>query len=185
MPDSVLKESKEGIAKAIEILKNDLLKLRTGRASLAILDSIKVDYYGNKTDLKSVANLSIPDARTIAIQPWEPKMIGVIEKEIHAASLGVNPTNNGKVIRLVMPEITEERRKDVVKLAKKIGEDARIAIRQVRKDANDSLKELEKKKEISEDDLKLFLDKVQKEVDSGNKEVEEIVKTKEQEIMKI
>jgi len=185
MPDSVLKGSKEGISKALEVLKSELLKLRTGRASLAILDSIRVDYYGNKTDLKSVANLSIPDARTIAIQPWEPKMIGVIEKEIHGAALGINPTNNGKVIRLVMPELTEERRKDVVKVAKKIGEDARITIRQVRKDANTELKDLEKSKAISEDDLKNFMEKVQKEVDAGNKEVDAIVKAKEQEIMTI
>lgn len=185
MPETVLQETKDGIQKSLNSLKNELGKLRTGRASLVLVDGIKVDFYGQKSELKAVANLSVPDARTIAIQPWDPKMIPVIEKEIQAASIGVNPTNNGKVIRLVVPELTEERRKEVVKVAKKIGEDARIAIRQVRKEANTSLKSMEKEKTISEDDSKLFQDKVQKEVDAGNKEIESIVKAKEQEIMTI
>jgi len=185
MPDSVLRETKGEIKKAVENLKQELSTLRTGRASLAILDGIKVDYYGNKSDLKSVANLSLPDAKTVAIQPWDPKMIGVIEKELLAASLGITPTNNGKVIRLVMPELTEERRKDIVKVAKKIGEDARITVRQVRKESNQKLKSMEKEKQISEDDLKNFQDKVQKEVDAGNKEIESVVKAKEKEIMTI
>lgn len=185
MPEDTLKDAKNGISKALDTLKSELSKLRTGRASLALVDGIKVDYYGTKSDLKSVANLSLPDARTIAIQPWDPKMITAIEKEILTASIGITPTNNGKVIHLTIPELTEERRKEVVKVAKKIGEDARISIRHARKEANDMLKLMEKEKTISEDDLKLYQDKVQKEVDNGNKEVETIIKNKEKEIMTI
>jgi ribosome recycling factor len=183
MPETLLNDAKIGVGKAIEVLKNELGKLRTGRASLALIDGIKVDFYGTKSDLKSVANLSLPDAKTIAIQPWDAKIIGAIEKEIQSSSIGITPTNNGKVIRLTVPELTEERRKDVVKVAKKIGEDSRISIRQIRKDINNKLKNLEKSKDISEDEHKGYLDKVQKEVDAANKEIEQIVKAKEQEIM--
>ena len=127
--------------------------------------------------------MSLPDAKTIAIQPWDPKMISVIEKEILAASIGLTPMNNGKVVRLVVPEMTEERRKEVAKVVKKIGEDARISVRQARKEANDMIKNMEKEKEISEDDSKIYQSQIQKEVDAGNKEIETIVKAKEKEIM--
>lgn len=170
---------------AIEAFKKDLGSIRTGRASLSLLDGIEVEYYGNPTPLNQVASLSTPDSRQIVIQPWDPKTISAIEKTILKSDLDLTPTNDGKVIRINIPPLTEERRKQLVKVVKKRAEEARVAIRNVRRDFNEELKKLEKNKEISEDELKKSLDEVQKLTDTYIKKVDERLEHKEKEIMEV
>jgi len=185
MLDDVIDDVKKQAAESLAALKADLGKLRTGRANLALLDGVRVDYYGTPTPLNQCANLGIADARLITVKPWDKKLIPEIEKAILAADVGITPQSDGELIRLPVPTLTEERRKDLVKQAKHRGEEARIALRNHRRDANELLKEMEKEKEISQDDLKRGLEKVQVETDGASKKVDEILATKEKEILEI
>ncbi len=175
----------EKMEKAIESLKKDYGSIRTGRASLALLDGITVDYYGTQTPLNQVAALSVPDPKTIAIQPWEQKLIGDIEKAIMRSDLDLTPTNDGKLIRINIPPLTEERRKQLVKLVKKRAEECRVSVRNIRRDINEELKKIEKDEHVSEDETKKSLDEVQKITDSYVKKVEEVLDHKEKEIMEV
>ncbi len=185
MISEVLDEGRESMQKAIEALKRELSRVRTGRASLALLDGIKIEYYGALTPLNQVASLSVPESRQIVIQPWDSNMISEIEKAINKSDLGVNPTNDGKQIRLVMPRPTEERRRELVKVVKKMGETSKVAIRAARRDCIDMLKSLEKDKEITEDENKKGQEEVQKLTDTFVKQVDEVVAAKEKEVMEI
>jgi ribosome recycling factor len=171
--------------KSIETLKNDLAKVRTGRAHVGILDHVTVDYYGAETALSQVANVNLIDARTIGVQPFEKKMIPVIEKAIREADLGLNPSTQGDMIRVPTPPLTEERRKEMVKLVKTEGEDAKIAIRNIRRDANESLKKLLKDKACSEDDERRAQDDVQKLTDKFVLEVDKLLAEKEKEVLTV
>lgn len=171
--------------KSLSILKEELNTVRAGRANPALLDKILVEYYGSPTPLKNISNISVPDPRTLMISPFDPKSIHEIEKAINVANLGINPSNDGKVIRLVIPAVTEERRKELIKVIKKYGEDAKVAVRNERRDANEELKKQEKAGEITEDDLKKSLDDVQKKTDKTMKDIDQIVADKEKEIMEV
>jgi ribosome recycling factor len=175
--------AKDGMDKALERLRRELARVRAGRANPAILDDIKIDSYGAMMPLKQVATVSVADARLLVIKPYDRNTIAAIEKAINHAALGLNPNNDGVVVRVPIPPLTEERRKQLVKQVKDAGEDAKIAIRQARRDANDLLKQGEKDKELSEDDLKKGLDQIQKLTDDEIKIVDEIVEKKEAEIM--
>ena len=168
-----------------EMLKEELNTVRAGRANAALLDKVMVDYYGTPTPLKNLSNISVPDPRTLLISPFDPKSIHEIEKAINIANIGINPSNDGKCVRLVIPQVTEERRKELTKTVKKMGEDCKVAIRNLRRDANDDLKKLEKNHEITEDDLKKALDDVQKATDKTIKEIDQVVAEKEKEIMEV
>jgi ribosome recycling factor len=183
--DDVIKEEEKKMKKAIKAFKDELGKFRTGRASLALVDGITINYYGNKTPINQVATLSLPDSKTIMIQPWEPKFIGDIEKAIAASDLGLSPVNDGRAIRIVLPPLTEERRLELVKKLKKVTEQGKVAIRNIRRNCNDQLKKLEKNKEITEDELKKALDDVQKLTDKYIEQVDEIAANKEKEIREI
>lgn len=185
MYDDVMKQAKSSMAKSIESLRRELTKVRTGRASISLLDDVFVDYYGTPTPLNQVGTLAAPEPRLITIQPWEKNLIPEIEKAIMKADLGLNPSSDGTLIRLSIPALTEERRKEMAKLAKRIGEDAKIAIRNARRDANEAVKNLEKEKEISEDDLKRGEKDVQNLTDDFIKQVDDIIEAKEQEVMEI
>jgi ribosome recycling factor len=185
MEAEVKKGLKERMDKAIDALKKDLASIRTGRASLSIFDGILVDYYGTPTPINHLATMAVPESRLITIQPWEPKMIQEIERAIQKSDLGLNPTNDGKIIRVAIPPLTEERRKQIVKHVHKRGEEAKIAIRNIRRDANEEVKKLEKEDHISEDDTRRSLDEIQKITDSYIKKVDEIVKHKEDEVMEV
>jgi ribosome recycling factor len=174
-----------GMDKSIQSLKAELARVRTGRASTALVEPVHVDYYGSSVPLSQVANVTTPDARTIQISPWESGMIGAIEKAILAANLGLTPQSDGKVIRVPLPLLTEERRKDMVKLVKKMGEESKIAIRNHRRDANEALKKLEKEKAISEDEIKKSMEQVQKKTDEKIVEIDKIVAGKEKEILTV
>jgi ribosome recycling factor len=184
-PQASIDQLAQGMDKSIQVLKAELAKLRTGRASTALVDSIPVEYYGSNTPLSQVANITTPDARTIQINPWEQSMLPTIEKAILAANIGLTPQNDGKVIRINVPPMTEERRKELVKLLKKMGEDTRVAIRNQRRDGNDLIKKMEKEKKISEDESKKFQDLIQKKTDERIAEVDKIIQAKEKEIMTI
>lgn len=171
--------------KTKSVLKEDLNTVRAGRANPALLDKVMVDYYGVPSPLKNIANVSAPEPRTLLIAPFDPKSIQDIEKAINVANLGINPSNDGKSIRLVIPQVTEERRKDLTKLIRKMGEDAKVAVRNERRDANDSLKKQEKAGELTEDDLKHDLDQVQKKTDACIKDIDDIVALKEKEILEV
>ena len=171
--------------KTIAILKEDLNTVRAGRANPALLDKVMVDYYGSPTPLKNLANISVPDPRTLLIAPFDPKSIGEIEKAINVANIGINPSNDGKAVRLVIPQVTEERRKELTKTVKKMGEDSKVAVRNLRREANDELKKLEKNHEITEDELKKALDDVQKATDKTTKEIDDIIAAKDKEIMEV
>lgn len=175
----------EKMQKSIDNLDREYNSIRAGRANPHVLDRIKVDYYGTPTPLQQVGNITVPDPRSITIQPWEPSMLKVIEKAIQQSDIGINPTNDGKVIRLVFPELTEERRKELVKDVKKKGEGAKVAIRNIRRDANDYLKKANKASEITEDELKEQQTKVQKETDKYIKKVDEAVEKKSKEILTV
>ena len=175
----------EKMQKTISVLKEELNTVRAGRANPALLDRISVEYYGTATPLKNLSNVSVPDPRTLMISPFDPKIIGDIEKAINIQNLGINPTNDGKVIRLVIPQVTEERRKELTKTVKKYGEDAKVAVRNERRDANDELKKQEKAGELTEDDLKKELDSVQKRTDKAIKDIDDIVAAKDKEILEV
>ena len=181
----VKKTTEQKMNKSIETLKADLAKVRTGRAHAGILDHVRVDYYGNPTQLSQVANITLIDARTIGVQPWEKKMIGAIEKAIRESDLGLNPATQGDVIRVPTPALTEERRKEMVKLVKTEAEDAKIAVRNIRRDANEGLKKLLKDKAISEDDERRAQDDVQKLTDGFVKEIDRLVAEKEKEVLTV
>ena len=183
--DDVCNDLKGRIDKTIEDLRREFGKVRTGRANLAILDGIKVDYYGAATPLNGVANMTVADPRLIIVRPWDKKMLQAIEKGIREANIGINPMNDGDIIRLPVPQLTEERRKDIVKGCKTKGEDHKIAIRNERREANEMLKEYQKDGEITEDDLKKAIERVQKEVDAGCTKVDEVVSKKEKEVMEV
>lgn len=171
--------------KTKSVLKEDLNTVRAGRANPALLDKIMVEYYGVPSPLKNISNISAPDSRTLMITPFDPKSIRDIEKALNVANLGINPSNDGKAIRLVIPQVTEERRKELTKTIRKMGEDAKVAVRNERRDANDELKKLEKAREITEDDLKRELDEVQKKTDNCIKEIDMIIAGKEKEVMEV
>ncbi len=185
MDKALKKRLQEKMDKALEVYKHDLATIRTGRASLSLIEGITVDYYGTQTPLNQVATLSVPDPKTITIQPWEQRIIPDIEKAILQSDLGITPTNDGKVIRLNIPPLTEERRKQLVKVVRKRAEEARVAIRNIRREFNEELKKMEKNKEISEDQLKKDLDEVQKVTDEHIKKVDKILESKENEIMEV
>ena len=184
---TVLKDMEARMTSAIDALGKDFASVRTGRASTALLDPIRVDYYGTPTPINQMASVSTPDAKTIAIQPWEVSQLKEIEKAITKADLGIQPVNDGKVIRLTMPTPTEERRKQLVKQVGKMAEDARVAVRNVRREANDKLKAMakDKKAPITEDDERRGHDQIQKTTDKFIARVDELLKKKEQEIMSI
>ncbi|MFR5632314.1 MAG: ribosome recycling factor [Monoglobales bacterium] len=171
--------------KTLDVLLDEFGSIRAGRANPHVLDRIKVDYYGTPTPIQQVGNINVPEARMIVIQPWEKSLLKSIEKAILTSDLGINPTNDGSVIRLVFPELTEERRKDLAKDVKKKGEAAKVAVRNVRRDANESLKKMEKNGDISEDDLKDGNDKIQKLTDKMIDKIDKAVETKTKEIMTV
>ena len=185
MTKEVITHMKNHMDKSVEALRRDYQKIRTGRANLGLLDDIRIDYYGTPSPLSQVATLSVPEPRTINLQPWETKMIPVIEKAIMNANLGITPANDGKVIRLNLPALTEERRKDIVKQLKKMAEEAKVAARNIRRDAIDELKKLEKNKKISEDDLKRTEKEVQDVTNSYVAKIEEVLAHKEKEVMEV
>ena len=181
----ILNEYAANADKSIQSLQKDLIKVRTGRASTALIDHVHVDYYGSKTPITQVANLTTPDARTIQIVAWEPSMLGAIEKAIFEANVGFTPQNDGKVIRITMPPLTEDRRKEMVKMIKKTGEDTKVAIRNHRRDANEVVKKQEKDKVLTADESKKLQEQIQKKTDDKVAEVDKIIATKEKEIMTI
>ncbi|MCI9147148.1 MAG: ribosome recycling factor [Hungatella sp.] len=181
----LLKPYEDKMNKTLEVLQSEYGTIRAGRANPHVLDRIKVDYYGTPTPLQQVGNISVPEARMIVIQPWEKNLLKVIEKAILTSDLGINPTNDGTVIRLVFPELTEERRKQLAKDVKKKGEAAKVAMRNVRRDANDSFKKMEKAGDLSEDDLDLAIDKIQKMIDKMTDKVDKAVEAKTKEILTV
>ncbi len=183
--DSILKDSEDRMKKSVASLEEELASLRTGRASAAMFDKIRVEYYGNPTPLNQVASVSVPESRLVVIQPWDKGLLSAIEKAIQSSELSLNPSNDGKVIRINIPPLTEERRKEIVKIAKNIAEQSRIAIRNIRRDGNDDLKKAEKNGEISEDDLKRGEENVQKLTDQYVEKINEILAAKETEILEI
>jgi ribosome recycling factor len=185
MHEDVIKDLKAKIDRTLEDLRRDLQKIRTGRASVGMLDGVKVSYYGTPTPLTGVATLSVPEPRMITIKPWDKSAIKDIEKAIKEANLGLNPMNDGEFIRLPIPPLTEERRKEIAKQVRSKGEEHRVAIRNERRDANEMLKELLKEKAISEDDSKRATERVQKETDAGVAKVDEVIEKKEKEVMAV
>lgn len=181
----IVQEAEEKMNKTVDVLKKDLASLRAGRATPSLLDKIQVDYYGALTPVNQIANINVPEARLLLIQPWDKSTIPAIEKAILKSDLGLTPSNDGNVIRIGIPQLTEERRKELVKVVKKKSEEARVAVRNVRRDTNDMIKELEKEHEVSEDDSKRALDEVQKITDKVTKKVDEVMNAKEKEIMEV
>jgi ribosome recycling factor len=185
MGNPIVDETKSKMVARIDALKRDLTKIRTGRASIALLDGIRVDAYGSKMPLNQVAALTVPESRMISVQPWDPQMLPVIEKAILASDIGLTPSSDGKVIRLPIPQLTEERRKGLVKQVKKIAEEFKVEVRNDRRDANDIFKKQKSDKEISEDDQTRFQDEVQKLTDDFIKQIEAIAAGKEKEVMEV
>lgn len=185
MNNPVIKDAKQRMDKTIEAFRNEISKIRTGKATTALLDGIKVDYYGKLTPLNQLGNLSVLDVHTLSITPWDKSMVSVIEKAILTSDLGLNPVSDGTNIKIPIPPLTEERRKELVKLVKKFGEDAKIALRNVRRDANEHLKKMEKNKELTEDELKEAEKEVQKITDDHIAKIDDLIKHKEKEIMEV
>ncbi|HLT45027.1 MAG TPA: ribosome recycling factor [Luteimonas sp.] len=185
MINDIQKDAQQRMAKSIEALRHDLVKVRTGRASTALVDHLKVNYYGSDVPLSQVASVSVADARSLTITPWEKQMVGAVEKAILASDLGLTPNTAGTVIRLNLPALTEERRKDLTKVVHGEGENAKVAIRNIRRDANQQVKELLKEKKVSEDEAAHGEAEIQKITDKAIKEVDEVVKAKEQELMAV
>ena len=185
MADEVLAGAKERMGKTISVLKQELSSLRAGRANAQVLDRALVDYYGTPTPINQLGNIASPEPRLLTISVWDQKAIGAVEKAIQKSDLGIHPSNDGKLIRLVFPELTEERRKELVKVIRKKGEEAKIAIRSIRRDANEQIKKLRKNSEITEDDQKQHEEKSQKQTDETIKEIERIISEKEKEIMEV
>ena len=182
---TVVQDIADKMQKSIETYQKDLTRIRTGRASLNLLDGIKVQAYGSPMPLNQVASLTIPESRMIAIQPWDPHMISEIEKAIHKSDLGLNPVSDGKIVRISIPQLTEDRRKELVKQVKKISEEYRVAVRNLRRDAIDTLKKMKKDKEISEDDQFKLQDEVQKATDKFIAKIDAIMAEKEKEVMEV
>lgn len=183
--DTIIKDAKTRMDKSIEALRGELAKIRTGKATTALLDNVKVDYYGTLTPLKQVGNVTVLDVHTLAITPWDKSSIQAIEKAIMTADLGLNPMSDGTNIKVPIPALTEERRKELVKLTKKIGEETKVAVRNIRRDANEHLKKAEKEKTITEDDLKKGENNIQKLTNDHITLVDDILKHKEKEIMEV
>lgn len=183
--EALVKDTSARMERSIEAFRKELGKVRTGRASFSLLDGVKVDYYGTPTPLQQVGTLSVPESRLITVTPWDTKMIGPIEKAIQGSGLGLNPSSDGKTVRVPIPPLTEERRKELAKVVRKMAEDARVAVRNVRREAIEKLKDREKKKEISEDIVKRGQERIQKETDAHVKKIDEILKSKEQEILEV
>ncbi len=185
MIEDIKKDAETRMGKSVESLKNELTKIRTGRAHASLLDHVLVDYYGSEVPIAQAATVSVEDARTLAVSPWEKALVPVIEKAIMSSDMGLNPVTSGDVIRVPLPALTEERRKDFVKLVRQEAEQGRVAVRNIRRDANADLKELVKEKEISEDDERGALEVVQKLTDKHIQQIEELLSTKEKELMEI
>ena len=183
MLESIYQETRDGMSKAIESLKNELKRVRTGRASLSLLDPIRVDYYGTSTPLNQMASLSVPESRLIVIQPWDVSIVKEIEKAILKSDLGLTPTSDGKIIRIAIPPLTEDRRKQLVKVVQKKSEDHKVGVRNVRRDANELLKSMKKDGDISEDEAFRAQDQIQKITDEYVKLIDDICKVKEKEIL--
>ena len=183
MKEDVIKSMKEKMDKAIATLKKELSRLRTGRASPALLENIRVDYYGTPTPLQQTASVTIPESRLIVIQPWDKTLIDPISKAIQKSNLGISPSTDGTVIRISIPPLTEERRKDLAKLVKKIAEESKVGIRNIRREANEALKQLEKNKALSEDDSHRAVDEVQKITDRKIEDVDKVAEEKQTEIL--
>ncbi|RKY84665.1 ribosome recycling factor [candidate division KSB1 bacterium] len=181
--EEIYLESEERMEKSIENLRSELAKIRTGKASPALLDGIKINYYGTLTPLKQMASITTPEPRLLVIQPWDKSSMGEIEKAIQKSDLGINPINDGNIIRIPIPALTEERRKDLVKLVKRFGEECKIAIRNIRREANEKLKKLEKESKISEDNCKRSLDNIQELTDDFIKKVDQLLVKKEKDIL--
>lgn len=185
MSDKVQEVLEEKISKSIANLKEELNAVRAGRANPALLDRVEVEYYGTPTPLKQLANVSCPDPRTIMVTPFDPKAIKDVERGIAAANVGINPANDGKVIRLVIPQVTEERRKELTKEIKHLGEETKVAVRNLRRTANEEIKKEEKAGELTEDDMKEDLDDIQKIVEQAGKDIDEIIEEKEKELLEV
>ena len=185
MSDFDLKKLDEKIEKSLHVLKEEMGTVRAGRANAALVDKVTVEYYGTPTPLKALANISVPEPRTLMISPFDPKSIPEIEKAINAANIGITPANDGKVIRLQIPQVTEERRKELTKTVKKLGEETKVAVRNLRRDANDKVKKMEKSGDFTEDDAKDTMDDIQKTIDKAVKDIDQIVADKEKEIMEV
>lgn len=185
MIDDILKDAKIRMGKTAEALENELSRMRTGRAHPSLLESVKVDYYGAESPLSQVANVNIEDARMLTVTPWEQSMVPAVEKAIINSDLGLNPNTAGTVIRVPVPPMTEERRRDMVKMVRGEAENSRVAIRNIRRDANSDLKELEKEKEISKDDLRRGEESVQKLTDAAIKEIDTVLSKKEADLMEV
>ncbi|NJB67589.1 ribosome recycling factor [Desulfobaculum xiamenense] len=182
---SVMDDCRDRMKKALASLDKEFARLRTGRASTSLVDDVLVDYYGTPTPIKQIASVAVPDSRSITIQPWDRGAFGPIEKAIMSSDLGLNPVNDGKLLRIAIPPLTEERRKDLAKVAKKYTEECKVAVRNIRRDANEALKKMEKDKTITEDDLRKGQDEIQKITNSMVEETEKALKKKEAEIMEI
>ena len=176
---------REKMDKTLSVLKSELNSVRAGRANASLLDQIAIDYYGTQTPVKNLANIQTPDPRSITIQPFDPSVTKLIEKAIMVSDIGINPNSDGKVIRLVIPPLTEERRKDLAKQIKKLGEEAKVAVRNCRRDANDQIKKDEKDGLLTEDDVKKELDQIQKSTDKCMKDIDAMVAEKEKELMEL
>lgn len=185
MVQQIMSDAESRMKSSIDVLKEELATLRAGRANPALLDKVQVDYYGVPTPLNQVGNISTPEPRLLLIKPWDKGIIGDIEKAIHKSDLGLNPSNDGNIIRIVIPQLTQERRQELVKSVKKKGEEAKVSIRNVRRDANDQIKKAQKNGDISEDDLRLYLDEVQESTDNNIKRIDQVVDHKETEIMEV
>lgn len=185
MKDLIFEELREGMEKALQALERSFSKVRTGRASLALLDGIRVEYYGTQTPLNQLASLSVPESRLIVISPWDSSVLGAIEKAIQRSDLGLMPTNDGKLIRLAIPALTEERRRELVKVVRKMAEEGKVKQRNARRDANEQLKALKKDNEISEDELYALQEEVQRLTDRFIEKTDMVLKAKEKEIMEI
>lgn len=185
MSAEVINQTSANMDKSIQSLQKELIKVRTGRASVGLIEHLHVDYYGSRTPITQVANITTPDARTLQIVAWEQAMLSVIEKMILEANIGFTPQNDGKVIRLTMPPLTEDRRKEMVKMIKKMGEETKVAVRNHRRDGNEEVKKLEKAKTVTEDESKKIQEQIQKKTDDKIAEIDRIIATKEKEIMTI
>lgn len=185
MVKDIMNTAEEKMNKSVAVLKRDLATMKAGRANPTMLDRIEVEYYGSMVPISQVANISAPEPRIILVQPWEKSSLKTIEKAILKSDLGINPSNDGSVIRLIVPELTEETRKNLVKNVKKVGEETKVAVRSIRRECNDKIKALKKNNEISEDELKKAEDDIQKRTDNFIKEIEKIVESKEKEIMSV
>jgi ribosome recycling factor len=185
MVDDILKEAHKKMKKSIDVVHDEFATVRTGRASRSLVDSIKVDYYGNPTPLKQLANISTPETKLIVIQPWDPQSLESIEKAIMKSNLGLTPNNDGKIIRISIPQLTQERREDLIKVVKDIAEQGKVSLRSIRRDANDQIKEAKEKGSISEDEEYRYHEEIQKLTDKYTEEIDNILESKQKEIKEI